>query len=511
MMRKKWRNVTALMMASMLALPIAACGGNGGNSGGGVNANGELEGKLQIVVPDQGFGLEWLNNLKEDFEAKNPQVTVSIKSSTLLDKVHIYLTSSKANPYDLVFCETSQVFRYAETEYTISGYEHCYENIKDVYDTIPDGSDKPIKAMLYDGVYDYFKTDDTTAYVMPYVASMFGLMYNTNLVSKDKLPNTTDEMTKLCQEIESSNEGVNAFVWTKDADYFEQIFETLWAQYQGHEEWYSYFKSTDINVLKQTGRQRALEVISEWIDYENGYADPDSPGLEFVPAQTRLMEGKAAFYACGSWLENEMDEFFAKGTAPVSFMKTPVISSIVETLEYRDGENYMSDAMLSAIIDAIDAGATSYEGVSENDFAHIYEARTTYYYENFIDSVVIPTFSDAKELAKAFLVYMYSEDGIKQYTKANSGGTLPVYYNYTDDMVEGFSEMQTFRLKEMGATKNYIFRPRHGSLMSTNFYSTKIGPALGGVSGTLTPEEIVNKTYNYYYANNQQQWRLLTE
>ena len=510
-MRKKWLNFTALAMASMLALPIAACGSNNEDDGGGINSQGELEGKLQIIAPEQGFGIQWLHNLKEGFEAKYPQVTVTIKSSTLLDKVHIYLTSPKANPYDLVFCETSQVFTYGEKEYTVAGYKHCYENIQDVYETIPEGSDKPIKEMLYDGVYDYFKTDDTTAYVMPYVASMFGLMYNTDLVKDSELPNTTDELTALCKQIESKNKNVSAFVWTKDADYFEQIFETLWAQYQGQEEWYSYFRSTDINVLKQTGRQRALEVISDWIDFKTGYADSDSPGLEFIPAQTRLMEGKAAFYPCGSWIENEMDEFFVSGTAPINFMRTPVISLIVETLEYRDGENYMSDAMLSAIIDAIDAGATSYAGVSENDFAHIYEARTTYYYENFIDSVVIPTFSDAKELAKAFLVYMYSDDGVKQYTKANSGGALPIYYEYTEDMIKDFSAMQKFRLGVQGNTKNYIFRPRHGSMMSVNFYSTKISPTLGGISDTLTPEGIIAKTFNYYNANAQQQWNLMVE
>jgi len=514
MMKQKMFKLASLALACALVAPIAACGGEGAanneSGGGGFNAAGELEGKLQIIVPDMGFGLQWVENLAAGFEAKHSGVTVSIKSSALLDKVNMYLTAAKSNPYDLIFSETSQVFGYAEKEYTIAGYQYCYENLQDVYETIPEGSEKPIKEMLFDGVYNYFKTNDTTAYVMPYVASMFGLMYNTDLVAEADLPKTTDELTALSRKIESENNNVNAFVWTKDADYFEQIFETLWAQYQGHEEWYSYFKSTDINVLKQTGRQRALEVISEWIDYDSGYADPDSPGLEFIPAQTRLMEGKAAFYACGSWIENEMDEFFELGTAPVNFMKTPVISSIVETLEYRDGTNYMSDAMLSQVVAAIDAGATSYAGVSEADFAHIYEARTTYYYENFIDTVVIPTFSDAKDLAKAFLVYMYSEEGIKEYTKANSGGTIPVYYDYTEEMTSGFSAMQKFRLETMGEKQNHVFRPRHGSLMSTNFYLTKIGSTLGGISGVMSPEEIVTKTFNYYNANNQQQWKLIT-
>lgn len=510
-MMKKCIKLVALLLAIVMSAFIGACGGPNEPINNGKNENGELVGKLQIVAPDLGFGTEWLNNLKEGFETKNPGVTVSIKTSSLLDKVNVYLTSAKANPYDLIFSETSQVFRYAEKENTIAGYTHCYENLQDVYDSIPEGQTKSIKEIMYDGVYDYFKTDNSTVYAMSYSVSMFGLMYNTNLVSESELPNTTDELTTLADKIEKTKNVKGAFVWTKDSDYFEQIFETLWAQYEGLDTWRTYFKSTDINVLKQTGRTRALEAISKWIDKNNGYADPDSPGLEYIPAQTRLMRGEAAFYPCGSWIENEMSEFFASGSAPISFMKTPVISSIVEKLEYREGGAYMSDGKLSQIIDAIDAGATSFEGVTEADFAHIYEARTMYYYENFIDTVVIPTFSDAKELAKAFLVYMYSDEGIKAQTKANSGGSLPVYYNYTDELIGNFSAMQKFRLGVMGDTKNYVFRPRHGSIMSTNFHSTVISSALGGVSGTKTPTQIVQDTYDYYNANSQQQWRLLTE
>lgn len=510
MMKKNVKKISALLLTLIMMGSIAACGGGGVNQGGGevITEDGKLSGELQIIAPDLGFGLDWLRNLEEGFETKNPDVKVTIKSSTLTDKVHVYLTSNKANPYDLVFCQTSQVFRYAETPNTIPGIEFCYENLKDVYDTIPEGEDKSIKEKMYDGIYDYFKTDDNSVYAMPNASTVFGLIYNTNLISKDELPNTTDELIELCKSVESRNTDVDAIVWTKDAEYFEEVFELWWAQYQGRSEWYSYFKSRDIEVLKQPGRQKSLEVISDLIDYETGYADSDSPGLEYIPAQTRLMRGEAAIYPCGGWLENEMDEFFKSGTAPVDFMPTPVISSIVETLEYRNSGEYMSDAMLSAVIDAVDSGATEYAGISKADFDRIKEARTMYYYENLIDSVVIPSFANAKNLAKAFLVYMYSNEGIEAYTRANSGGSLPVYYDYSG-LYSDFSAMQKSRLAIQGSKNSYIFRPRHGSIMSTNFYGTKIQTALGGVSDTLTPEKIVSNTYDFYNANNQHQWNLL--
>ena len=508
-MRNCFKKTLSLMLALMTVGPVAACGNPiGMDSGESVGEDGKLAGEMQIIAPDLGFGLDWLRNLKAGFEAKNPDVKIELKSSTLTDKVHVYLTSNKANPYDLVFCQTSQVFRYAETPNTIPGLEFCYENLQDVYDTIPEGEDKPIKEKMYSGIYDYFKTNDTSVYAIPNASTVFGLMYNTDLISKDELPNTTNELIELCKTVETRNKDVDAIVWTKDGDYFDEVFELWWAQYQGRNEWYTYFKSTDIEVLKQAGRQKSLEVISDLIDYETGYADSDSPGLEYIPAQTRLMRGEAAIYPCGGWIENEMDEFFKSGTAPVDFMPTPVISSIVETLEYREGGNYMSDVMLSAVIDAVDAGATEYAGVSKSDFDRIKEARTMYYYENLIDSVVIPSFSNAKNIAKAFLVYMYSDEGIEAYARANSGGSLPVYYDYSE-LSAGFSAMQKTRLAIQGSQNSYIFRPRHGSIMSTNFYGTKIQTALGGVSDNLTPAQIVQNTYDFYNANNQHQWNLL--
>ena len=499
------KKAMVLLCCFTICISAFACGGTTD-----VPSGGDESGQLDIIVADQGFGTLWLKNVIEGFKEKYPNVQVELKTQKLLDKVNLYLTSNKKNPYDIIFTEGSQVFTYAETPYTIPGIEECYEDITDVYNAIPEGEAKPIKEKMYDGIYEYFKTSDEKTYVIPYAMTLFGFMYNTDLISDDELPNTTNELVELCKAVEKRNEskGVNAIVWTKDGEYFDEIFETWWAQYEGRDGFMGYFKSEDISVLNQTGRVKALEVISSLIDYNNGYADSDSPGLEFIPAQKRFMDGQAAFYPCGAWLENEMSEFYAPGTAHINYMRTPVISSIVEKLEYRNGSNYMEDSMLSAVIKAIDSGATSYAGVSESDFAKIKEAREMYYYENIIDSAVIPSFSDAKELAKKFLIYMYSDEGIEKYENSDAGGSLPVYYDYSSVELKT-SKMQSTRLEIMGKPCNYIYRPRHKSIASFDFYNTSIQNVLGGISGVKTPQQVVDYTFNYYNANNQKEWNTL--
>ena len=94
MMRNCFKKTLSLMLALMTVGPVAACGNPiGMDSGESVGEDGKLAGEMQIIAPDLGFGLDWLRNLEAGFEAKNPDVKIELKSSTLTDKVHVYLTS----------------------------------------------------------------------------------------------------------------------------------------------------------------------------------------------------------------------------------------------------------------------------------------------------------------------------------------------------------------------------------------------------------------------------------
>ena len=74
MMKNNVKKISALLLTLIMAGSIAACGGGGVNQGGGevITEDGKLSGELQIIAPDLGFGLDWLRNLEEGFETKNP-------------------------------------------------------------------------------------------------------------------------------------------------------------------------------------------------------------------------------------------------------------------------------------------------------------------------------------------------------------------------------------------------------------------------------------------------------
>ena len=150
----------------------------------------------------------------------------------------------------------------------------------------------------------------------------------------------------------------------------------------------------------------------------------------------------------GAWLENEMSG--AGMVEDFSIMRTPVISSITDKLEtvkketdlrklitaidavtdgekdiaeYRDGENYNVDGV----------------SVSEADWEYVRKARNTTPINFSGEGMFIPNYSNAKEGAKEFIRFLYSEEGYRIYTDALHMG-LPIESEELD--TTGWSEYE---------------------------------------------------------------------
>ena len=126
----------------------------------------------------------------------------------------------------------------------------------------------------------------------------------------------------------------------------------------------------DENMVKYEGFLKALEFFEEMLKPANGYTHSKSVDFTFMDMQGQFLGGQALMTINGDWLEREMINNYPN--AQIKMMKTPVLSSVIEKC---DTINDDDDATLSAVIAAIDNGATSYAGVSETDFAYIAEAR----------------------------------------------------------------------------------------------------------------------------------------
>lgn len=177
--------------------------------------------------------------------------------------------------------------------------------------------------------------------------------------------------------------------------------------------------SKDILTAKD-GRWKTLQVMESIFTKDT--VSSASNEQDFTTAQTSLFNGEGVMMVNGSWLKNEMaaqlnDKVEGYGVnEDIIMMKTPVISSIVEKLEY----SAMTDKELSSVISAIDDNkdyaatktATGISRLTENDYKRIREARTLRYNSLSGQNFFIPNYSDAKDGAKDFMKYMYSDEGL---------------------------------------------------------------------------------------------------
>ena len=209
------------------------------------------------------------------------------------------------------------------------------------------------------------------------------------------------------------------------------------------------------------GLLEAYEVVAELLKDGNGFMDERSKTANFTTTQTYFLEAsnKIAMMPNGDWIQREMSANYTEDEVDIEFLKTPVISSIVETLQFRtlDG-GFMSDETLSAVVAAIDGGKTSYEGVSAADFARIQEARQIYV-GLAGHAAYVPAYSPKVDLAKDFLKYMATDESIRTFTKATKGYTQPYKFDYKTDSVTA-PYMKKFMLNNYEMQQNGLFVAR---------------------------------------------------
>jgi ABC-type glycerol-3-phosphate transport system substrate-binding protein len=163
-----------------------------------------------------------------------------------------------------------------------------------------------------------------------------------------------------------------------------------------------------------------------------GFVFNGSNALVFTDAQTYFLNDRAAMMVNGSWMINEM-KVHLNEKQDFSMMPTPVISSIIEKVPDRSISN---DKELSALITAIDNAnsvddvALSGKGyeVTKADLERVFDARHVMH-SNFNEhGMIIPKYAVAKEGAKKFIQYFYSDENIKMYHNVTHM-TIPIQYS----------------------------------------------------------------------------------
>lgn len=164
----------------------------------------------------------------------------------------------------------------------------------------------------------------------------------------------------------------------------------------------------------------------------NGYVwiNPNTGREAYRETQNRVQLGNALFMANGDWADNELATLREglieqNGSADtVKLMRTPVISSIIDHTP-----SIPDDKTLSAVVNAIDKGETSYGSVDPEDFAIVKAAREVVYSIGPGHNAFIPSYAAGKEVAIDFLRFMATDKAQEIYIRSTNGASLPFKYD----------------------------------------------------------------------------------
>jgi ABC-type glycerol-3-phosphate transport system substrate-binding protein len=176
---------------------------------------------------------------------------------------------------------------------------------------------------------------------------------------------------------------------------------------------------------------------------DSQYVVAGSNSGDHTTQQTKFINGRAVMMCNGAWMNNEMKTADA-ASKNFSIMKTPVISSIVDKLT-----DVKNDSTLSAVIAVVDqvvdgevaiADVKQEDGtykignknICEADWNRVYEARTMIWENYSQHAVCIPNYASAKEGAKKFAAFFYSDEAQKLMNDATHMA-LPFNYNNAEN------------------------------------------------------------------------------
>lgn len=488
---KKLKKAISMILAALTvtstAVSLAACGSSGG---GGSNSSTDVE----IYMWKSGLGDGYIKEAVKAFNKVQDKYNVTVESDSNSTTIMSSLDLGKSNTYDLYF-----------TILNTTQYNKNFVELSDLLDSNAYGEEVTIRSKYNSAVLNGVKEADGTYKTLTYGGGFYGIVYNTAMIAENKLPRTTDELNVLTAEL--AGEDKKAWILFNEASgngYWNNMLYTWAAQYDGLD----YYNNNLLQLkdeagnspskevlIKKDGRYKALKVFEQLLTPSTVHGL--STSTNFTNVQNTFMNGGAAMMVNGSWLINE-----SQGSANVMMMKNPVISSIVEKLEYRYDGDYMEDTMLAEIVTAIDNGETSFEGVSENDFNRIKTARCTMFNNACEQYVFIPSYSPAVEGAKEFLKFFYSDEGMKIYIEQT--GLTPTL-KFTDSTKFDPSTLSAWNYKQYEFANSMIYLTDLKSKSSV-FTSTTLNQI-----GSLTYGQALINTSTNDRKNAEQLWTMMVD
>lgn len=313
-----------LAAAGLLALPgagvLSACATGGGGAapaaapGGAKSATNPFgvvaDAPLDVVIFKGGYGDDYAKAQEAIYQKAFPGAKIA-HTGTVEISQEMRPRFVGGNPPDVLDSSGAQ-----KIEISSLVADNALADLAPLLDapSIDDPS-KKIRDTLLPGVVDE-GTFNGKVYALNYAYQTFAIWYSKPLFEKNGWtpPTTFDELMALSEKIKAAGIAPMAYGGTNAANYLLDL--NLGAAIkQGGIDVAKNIDNLQPNAWKQPEIVAATQKIEEMA--KKGYFMAGSEALKHTEAQTQWVQGKAAMYVSGSWIENEM-----KTISPADFSMT---------------------------------------------------------------------------------------------------------------------------------------------------------------------------------------------
>ncbi len=442
-MKKLSKVLSLILIASML---LAGCGGNDASTGAKAENDvapsvpEDKEVTLKVTFFEAGFGNEWQNWLKTEFENKYPNVTVELVGDANLTETLTPMIESGVDAPDIYMANG---IKWEEW-----GPQGLVMDLTTLYDEKVPGTDMTLDEYITDVAKDKFYYDlgeengGIKKYAVPWSAGPMSVVYNVNMFEENnwEYPQTWDEFETLCEKIKAA--GIAPITYPGKYPNYTRPFIRAWQlQAMGEDKFLGEFKNpTNADIY---GDPAILESFSNFKKlFDKGYIMNGTAALDHTQVQMEFINNKVAMILNGYWLEAEMEEAWPDGYK-IEMAPVPQGGKMDKPVSYINMPDYMA----------------------------IYNKTKN------------------PEVAKAFVLFSLSPESCEQFAKL-AGGLRPFNYELSNEVSEFTKSCQDVTTNEKyyqytDASSNPLMFKSLG-----NDYITKIS------TGESTPEKAAEEFKN---------------
>ena len=376
----------ACIISGLLLIAGTGCGGGG--------FGGTEEGDLSVMVYAAGYGMDWVEEAIRVYNEDHPEVKVVSDGDPLaFETIKTQLENGTCS-YDVVLVSTSDY-----NSFVAGGY---LEPLDDLYDSLIPGEEKTVRDVVAPQITE-LRTINGSIYGVPWQQNNpSGLIYNVEMFRRygwdQDLPETMDELWELCERIDKDTGGRVAPITFGGADgkgYLSWNFCQWLCEYYGYDAMIDFLEleSPDAFAVQAEGRKKVYETLAKLtmgkMSSGRNISLEGSVGATAITAQTNFVNGKAAMTICGQWFPTEMQPYTDLTQFESGFLPMPHINPDKKS---GDGTIDTSDVRFST------------DG----------------------NLMAIPATAKNKDLAKDFLLYMFTQKSYTSFVEANNGLLRPV-------------------------------------------------------------------------------------